>query len=75
MEQLETQNIDVSNGTVVSSVRDLQILEHHGIKQHNEKPTHKGSKLIDHIPSNLDKIIDKNVLPCDEINNHDAPYF
>ena len=66
-------NIDISKETVVSK-KYLQILEHHGMKQHIEKPTRKGSKLIDHISSNLDKIIDNNVLPCDEISDHDAPY-
>ena len=48
--------------------------QYHEMKQHIEKPTRKGTKLIDHFSSNLDKIIAKDVLPCDEIKDHDAPY-
>ncbi len=38
------------------------------------KPTRHGRTLIDHIASNLPKINHENVLPCDEISDHDGPY-
>jgi len=50
-------------------------LDHLGLQQHISKPTRKGKKLIDHIITNIDKIHREDVLPCDEISDHDAPYI
>ena len=41
-------NIDVSNETP-NSRRYLDLFQHHGMRQHIEKSTRKGIKLIDHI--------------------------
>ena len=40
----------------------------------SDQPTSNGNKTIDHIASNLDHILAKIVLPCNEISDHDAPY-
>ena len=44
---------------------------------HITKATHKGKKLIDHISSNIwkNKILHSDVLPCETISDHDAPYI
>jgi len=67
-------NIDMfeKDSNIVKEYTD--ILENHGLKQHISKPTRKGRTLIDHIASNLDKINHEDVIPCDEISDHDGPY-
>ena len=67
-------NIDVleEDSNIVQEYTEL--LERHGLKQHITKPTRKGRRLIDHIASNLDKINHEDVIPCDEISDHDGPY-
>ena len=45
------------------------------LTQHINKPTRNGTKLIDHIITNIDKVFVSDVLPCDEISDHDAPYI
>lgn len=52
----------------------LDTIEHLGLQQHITNPTRKGRKLIDHIISNVQHIHHQDVLPCDEISDHDAVY-
>ena len=66
-------NIDLLKETNTSK-KYLKILEHHGLKQHVEKPTRKNKSLIDHISTNLKKVIATDVLQTDEISDHDCPY-
>lgn len=45
------------------------------LKQHVTKATRKGKNLIDHISSNIqNKLIKCDVIPTDEISDHDCPY-
>lgn len=55
--------------------RYADILKTHGMLQHISKPTRQGRKTIDHIITNLNNVQFKDVLPCDEISDHDAPYI
>ena len=56
--------------------RYQEILENFNLDQHINLPTRKGSKIIDHIITNIpNKILHSNVLPCPSISNHDAPYI
>ena len=67
-------NINTRNNNSQVTTRYIQTLNNHGLQQHIDQPTRNGNKIIDHIASNLDHILAKNVLPCDEISDHDAPY-
>ena len=66
-------NINVKKESNTSG-KYLRVLEHHGLEQHIAKPTRKESGLIDHISSNLKKIIATDVIYTDEISDHDCPY-
>ena len=46
-----------------------------GLSQHITKPTRKGKSLIDHVVTNLPKVIHEDVIPCDEMSDHDAAYI
>ena len=66
-------NIDLlENSEIAHEYKEL--LANHHLKQHITKPTRHGRTLIDHIASNLPKINHENILPCDEISDHDGPY-
>ena len=53
-----------------------EILENFNLAQHINLPTRKGSKIIDHIITNIpSKILYSNVLPCPSISDHDALYI
>ena len=53
----------------------VDILETFNLKQHVKQPTRKSKSLIDHIVSNLEaKLITGDVIECDEISDHDAPF-
>ena len=67
-------NIDLLKST---QVRDtyLNILESFNLTQHITKPTRKAKTLIDHIITNVNtKLIAEDIVPCDEISDHDAPF-
>ena len=67
-------NIDLleTDSNIVAEYKN--VLQYHGLKQHITKATRKGRTLIDHIASNVSKVNYENVLPCDEISDHDGPY-
>ena len=67
-------NININNKNSPVTARYLETLTNHGLLQHVDQPTRNGSKTIDHIASNVGHILATNVLPCDEISDHDAPY-
>ena len=51
------------------------ILATFNLTQHITKPTRKSKTLIDHVITNVDtKLIASDVVPCDEISDHDAPF-
>ena len=54
-----------------------EVIETYNLKQHITIPTRKGTKIIDHIITNLqeNKLITTNVLPCPTVSDHDAPYI
>ena len=53
----------------------LNILESFNLTQHVTKPTRKSKTLIDHIITNVNtKLIAKDIVYCDEISDHDAPF-
>ena len=68
-------NINLLKTDTELFIQYMDTLDILGLKQHITKATRKGTKLIDHIISNLDKINFEGVLPCDEISDHDAPYI
>ena len=66
-------NINLFEKTIVAE-KFRDILSSFDLSQHIDKPTRNDS-LIDHVISNIpSKVIHQNVLPCDEISDHDAPY-
>ena len=68
-------NINV-NEPSRSQKRYQEILENFNLAPHINLPTRKGSKIIDHIITNIPKkILYFNVLPCPSISDHDAPYI
>ena len=67
-------NINTSNNNSRVTTRYIETLNNHGFQQHVDQPTCNGNKTIDHITSNVDRILAKDVLTCDEISDHDAPY-
>ena len=60
----------------VALKRYKEVIETYNLKQHITIPTRKGTKIIDHIITNLqeNKLITTNVLPCPTVSDHDAPY-
>ena len=68
-------NINLQNKDTGIFKQYSDMLEVLRLKQHVTKATRKGEKLIDHIITNLNKIHHEDVLPCDEISDHDAPYI
>ena len=51
------------------------ILDAYGLTQHISYPTRHGKSLIDHISTNIPKkVICENVIPCETISDHDAPF-
>ena len=68
-------NIDLINGDRITASKYKDILDSYGLYQHITSPTRLNKTLIDHIITNIpEKVITNNVLPCDEITDHDAPY-
>ena len=65
-------NININDKNSPISTRYIETLHNHGLLQHVDQPTRNGNKTIDHIASNVDHILATNVLPCDEISDHDA---
>ena len=61
----------------VALKRYKEAIETYNLNQHITIPTRKGTKIIDHIITNLqeNKLINTNVLPCPTVNDHDAPYI
>ena len=68
-------NIDLLKIDSKTTIQYKDTLERLGLIQHITKPTRKGKKLIDHVISNLPNIIHEDILPCDDISDHDAPYI
>ena len=68
-------NIDYLKPSIALKRYD-EVIETYNFKQDITIPTRKGTKIIDHIITNLkeNKLITTNVLPCPTVNNHDAPY-
>ena len=52
-----------------------EVIETYNLMQHIAIPTRRGTKIIDHIITNLqeNKLITTNVLPNPTISDHDAP--
>ena len=69
-------NIDYLKPSVALK-RYEEVNETYNLKEHITIPTRKGTKIIDHIITNLqeNKLITINVLPCPTISDHDAPYI
>lgn len=68
-------NIDMINGDRLTVEKYTDVLESFGLHQHVNVATRHNKTLIDHIVTNIpSKVIAVNVLPCDEITDHDAPY-
>ena len=53
------------------------VIETYNLKQHISIATRKGTKIIDHIITNLqeNKLITTNFLPCSTVSDHDALYI
>ena len=70
------RNIDYLKPSVALK-RYKEVIETYKFKQHITIPTCKGTKIIDHIITNLqeNKLITTNVLPCPTVSDHDAPYI
>ena len=60
----------------VAFKRYKEVIETYNLKQHITIPTCKGTKIIDHIITDLqeNKLITRNLLPCPTVSDHDAPY-
>ena len=69
-------NIDYLKPSVALK-RYKEVIETYNLKQHITIPTRKGTKIIDHIITNLqeNKLITTNVLPCPTVSDHDALYI
>ena len=67
-------NIDLIDGDKITVNKYNDILDAYGLTQHIFYPTIHGKPLIDHISTNIPKIICENVIPCETISNHDAPF-
>ena len=57
--------------------RYKEVIETYNLKQYITIPTRKGTKVIDHVITNLqeNKFITTNVLPCTTVSDHDALYI
>jgi exonuclease III len=67
-------NINLKKSTNVANAY-VEILETYNLIQQVPKPTRHGTALIDHIITNqMSKLIHADVVPCDEISDHDAPF-
>ena len=69
-------NIDYLK-TSVALKRYKEVIETYNLKQRITIPTRKGTKIIDHIITNLqeNKLITTNVLLCPTVSDHDASYI
>ena len=68
-------NIDLLKTNYKVAKEYQEVLDRLGLCQHITKPTRKGSSLIDHVITNLPKVIHEDVIPCDEMSDHDAVYI
>ena len=70
------RNIDYLKPSVALK-RYKEVIETYKFKQQITIPTCKGTKIIDHIITNLqeNKLITTNVLPCPTVSDHDALYI
>ena len=67
-------NIDLAKKSLEAE-RYLDILDAFNLRQHGTQPTRKSKSLIDHIISSQDlKLLDNDLVFCDEISDHDAPF-
>ena len=71
-----TSNIDYLKPSVALK-RYNEVIETYNLKQQITIPTRKGTKIVDHIITNLqeNKLITTIVLPCPTVSEHDAPYI
>ena len=69
-------NIDYLKPSVALK-RYKEVTDTYDLRQHITIPTHKGTKIIDRIITNLReyKLITTNVLPCSAVSDQDAPYI
>ena len=69
-------NIDYLK-TSVALKRYKEVIETYNLKQCITIPTRKGTKINDHIITNLqeNKLITTNALPCPTVSDHDASYI
>ncbi|XP_066923457.1 uncharacterized protein [Clytia hemisphaerica] len=67
-------NIDLlkENYNVADEYKDT--LDRLGLRQQVKKPTRKGKTCIDHIVTSFSKVIHDDVIPCDEMSDHDAAF-
>ena len=67
-------NIDLA-GDSIEAERYKDILDSFSLTQHGTHLTRKPKSLIDHIISSHDlKLLDHDLVYCDEISDHDAPF-
>ena len=68
-------NINLLEPTDPTVKKYTEVLQSFDLTQLVDKPTRLGKKLIDHIITNIpNKLISTDVLPTDEISDHDLPY-
>ena len=68
-------NIDLIDADKITVNKYNDILDAYGLAQHISYPTRHGKSLIDHISTNIPKkVICENVIPCETISDHDAPF-
>ena len=68
-------NIDMTKADENISNKYVEIMQCYDLHQHVTQPTRKGKALIDHIWTNIpNKVKVSDLLLCDEVSDHDAPY-
>ena len=68
-------NINLIDGDKITVNKYNNILDTCGLTQHISYPTRHGKSLIGHISTNIPKkIIRENVIPCEAISDHAAPF-
>ena len=68
-------NIDLIDGDKITVNKDNNILDAYRLTQYISYPTRDGKSLIDHINTNIpQKVICENIMPCETISDHDAPF-
>ena len=68
-------NIDLIDGDKITVNKYNNILDAYRLTQHISYPARHAKSLIDHISTNIaKKVFCENVIPCETISDHDAPF-